>query len=201
MTKTKNNIWFAYTMEIPVIFQSDLTGKPFPNCVQCEKELLCSGVEYLVEKAIQSYPGSSVRATIFEYAICYNCYFKMQDELSKESLEKMDLFFEQQVKTDWWERMRKLIRKKPQTADPWLESCIITGNRRDEVEEYQIFGAFEGEEMLLSIMPYMICGEGMDLLIEQLSGKTLDELNGFKDRLVSPAPVLAELVNQPHLVI
>ena len=55
---------------IPSLFWSDITCKPFENCIKCERYLLEEGTLYLIEKAIKSYVGFDATSTVFEYAMC-----------------------------------------------------------------------------------------------------------------------------------
>ena len=73
------------TSDIPSVFRSTDTKKPFERCIQCNKYLLELDSEYLIEKAIKQYQGFEAKEVIFEYAVCMDCAEKMRQSLSAES--------------------------------------------------------------------------------------------------------------------
>ena len=77
-------------MKIPEIFHSTGTGKPFSHCVSCNKELLNSDNPYIIEKAIRQYLEYKTTDTIFEYAMCMDCYMKIDQSLSDESKHNLE---------------------------------------------------------------------------------------------------------------
>jgi hypothetical protein len=82
--------------EIPKIFYSYQTQKPFSNCLVCSCYLL-EDQTYIIEKALKKHPGFTAQDVIFDYAICLSCALKMRQEFSKESLEKINAYFAEHV--------------------------------------------------------------------------------------------------------
>ena len=88
-------------------------------------------------------------------------------------------------------------------AEKWINHCLITNNSTDELEEFQIYGQFKGNRMVFGAFPYAISGQVLDEMIGLLSAKSLDEMNGFKDQIITPDPTLKELfpTNRPPILI
>ena len=50
-------------------------------------------------------------------------------------------------------------------------------------------------------MPFIIGNIALDEMMNLLSNKTIDELNGFKDKLFSPDPDIKKLFDEPKFVL
>ena len=178
---------------VPEIFRSTETGEPFERCAMCDRYLLDHDTSYVVEKAFRSYRGYKARETVFEYALCYDCREELTSEFSRESMERIQNYFAERV--DMVARRQKLIEDAPEglELDPWVSRCIVTGEPVSEMEEYQVFCECEGPLMLYGYSPYVLGGAAIDEIMELLSAKTLDELNGFADDVLGLPPELEEL--------
>lgn len=180
------------SIEIPKEFHSFDTGKPFCNCVVCEKDLFEPGTHYFVEKAIKKYPNSSATDVIFEYAICLECAMEMRETLSKESMESIDNYFDSRV--NLLSRWKNLTRDNKYDIKDWISNCLITGKHIDELNEYQIYAHCEEDRMLFSLMPYIVSGEVIEEVSELISQKTKDELDGFMGKYLGPPPSIREIL-------
>ena len=179
---------------IPELFQSTETGRPFERCSMCDQYLLDEDASsYVVEKAFRSYRGYEARETVFEYALCFDCQLKLKAEFSRESMERIQDYFKERV--DVAARREMLIEEAPDglELDPWVSRCIVTGEPVSEMEEYQVFCECDGPYMLYGYSPYSLGGAAVDEIVQLLSAKTLDELNGFADDVLGLPPELAEL--------
>ncbi len=174
---------------IPKIFWSDLTSKPFENCVMCEKYLLGEGEHYLIEKALRGYKGLTATSTIFEYAMCIDCAEKMRATLSTDSKSKIDKYYSENINFD--ERRASL---KDTPTEEWLKECVIDKKAASDGGEFQIYGQCFGKNLVVHDFPFMIRGEAIDRIIHLLSAETLDELNGFMEDLTSGPPEFQELL-------
>ena len=74
---------------LPAEFHSFTEEGPFTKCTLCEEPLLEDGTPYLIHKAFHR------SEVIFEYAMCLPCRAKMQEELSTESLERINQYMDQ----------------------------------------------------------------------------------------------------------
>jgi hypothetical protein len=165
---------------IPEMFHSFLKTGPFDRCLMCERDLLIDGTQYLIEKAFKQ------KEVIFEFAMCLDCHDKFSDELSKKTTKRLAQFFSQKV--DLVTRREELLQESADDVNPWLDTCLLTGKKMSEVNEYQIYGHCDGPDLLFSYFPYMICGEGIDQIIELLSKKTIDVLGDFTDKYLGCPP-------------
>lgn len=187
-----------YKIEIPKRFYSDAEDKPFEYCQVCGKYLLAEGTSYVVEKAIRNYEGHDFFSTAYEYAICTPCHQEVQKGMSEESLLKLQQYYS------------SFLAKKQQPIvidihnfelDDWLSKCFFTGNKIKEMKEYQLVAQFNGDKMLMN-MPPMVIGETIiDEMANLLSDKTIDEMNGFRDKYLGPSPEIEEVVFGKRLIL
>lgn len=185
-------------IEIPKIFHSIDKGGLFDECVVCQKNLLEPHCDYFIEKAIKTYDGKSYDV-IFEYAICAECALSFSETLSHESMQKINEFLHSS--TNLKERWHEFTDKHNYNLDDWIDECIITGKKRSELQEYQINTMCRGDQMLFTIMPYMISEDAIDMAQSMLSVKTKDELDNFRDKYLGPGPEISELLKDRTPVI
>lgn len=185
-------------ISIPESFFSDATEKPFEHCIHCSRSLLDSNVHYMIEKVHKYYPELKTKDTIFEYAICIDCYIELRKSLSKESVKNLEKYLNQHV--DLIERRQHLIQNENLDVNTWIGSCIIKNKPVRACTEYQTMCECIGSRMLFTFMPYMICDEAMDEMMELLSEKTLGFFDDFRSRFLGPSPEVRELI-KPHRVL
>jgi len=187
------------TNEVPKIFHSDLTGAPICQCALCNTDL-GEEVDYIVEKAFKKV-GTGVTHTLFEYALCFECIPVMQARMSDESKKNITEYFESKV--DLPKRFQEEFDENQFDVEKWLNNCVVTGKSTDDLEEYQVYGQFKGNRLVYGLFPYTISGEALDQIIHLISAKSLDEMNGFKDQIISPDPTLKELfpTSRPPILI
>jgi hypothetical protein len=184
--------------EIPERFYSFESGKPFTHCLECDKYLL-DGSDYIIEKAIRNYQGYKAEDTIFDYAMCLDCAYKMRSELSKESLAKMEQYFKENANPS--RMMPPDHMDQELDMDQCLSRCIIKDSSIKEVEEYQIFAYCRGNKLNKAIPPYMVSHAVTEELMEQLSSATKDFLDGFYEKHFSPDPGLLQPIDGPRVLI
>lgn len=186
--------------EIPSIFYSDRDSKPFSHCISCEKYLLENGTLYVIEKAIKKYEKFKTTDTIFEYAMCLNCYYKVWESFSDISKTKMQDYFERNAKLDT--KKETLLKRGALKMDDLLSRCIIKGTPIDEASEYQICCQCDGKNILFGHSLFMISGEAVDEIANLLSNKTLGEIDGFMGEFFSWPPELKRSPrDQPVFVV
>ncbi|NQT25494.1 hypothetical protein HQ585_09065 [candidate division KSB1 bacterium] len=186
-------------VEIPKLFYSDATGMPFHRCVDCGISLLESGTHYFIEKAIKNYPKLGTTDTIIEYAICYECYMEVQKSLSKQSLQSIETYFLENV--NLYTRMKEVLEPVDSDPERWLSKCIVKGIDRKTAPEYQIMCECTGNQMHLSLAPYMVSMEALNEITDLLSAQTLDALNDFhKEHLGMPPELEPILKDQPYFM-
>lgn len=172
----------------PRLYNSE-TGKPFQNCLVCNTGLAESGDDYFVERIFRRVPSLGVTEAIFEYALCMSCAENMRDELSLESKEQVEKFFESKL------RQRSLL-----SQGTGMDTCLLTGKSIVDSEEFSYHGHCRGNKMFRSIFPYAISDAAMDEISELLSDETTDQLNDFKGKYFTGPPEYADLLNPNRLL-
>lgn len=178
--------------EIPTIFYDTVEERPIEECKICGKALLTSDEPYVIEKAFKQ------KEVLFEYAMCMDCANNMRQDMSKDSMQRIEQFMLQNGR--FQDRFNDL-RYEDFDTDKWLNNCIITNQDRDEQEEYQIQGIFMGDQMVSNQFPYMISGEAMEQMQELLSPETRGEIDRFKDEFFDLPPELADLFKDPKYIL
>ena len=187
------------TVNIPPLFHAYSTHAPFERCISCDKYLLEDNTEYLIEKAIRQYPDYGTQDVIFEYAMCFNCAELMRQELSQESMANIQQYFNDRV--DLYGHHQEMMYDHSLDAEAWLNRCIVTGEPRATLEEYQIYGHCQGNQLVFSYMPYLISGQAMEALSELISEKTKGEIDRFIDEHFGIPPELKEPIKDRPLVL
>lgn len=181
-----------YKIEIPRQFHSDAESKPFDHCLVCNKYLLKDGTTYMIEKAFKTYKGYDFYSTVSEYAICMNCYLKMQEKLSEESKMNLQSYYSKTISEKAADPV--LINRSEFDLNQWLSKCFFKGNNIKEMSEYQVVAQFDGSKMILTMPPLVIGETALNEMSALLSDKTIDEMNGFRDKYLGPPPDIEELV-------
>ncbi len=176
-------------IDIPKEFHSFSTGTLFDRCLECDKYLLDGDTEYFIEKAIKKYEGFEAQDVIFEYAICIQCAERMRNSMSKASQQSIQQYFMDNV--DLLKRM-EIMQANPNNPETWMDKCLIKGERKSGLNEYQIYAHCNGNKLNLTQMPYLVSGAALEEISAVLSTETLDEFDDFSRRHFGPPPELAE---------
>jgi len=164
-------------LSIPGIFYNSDTKVPMTNCIDCDYNLWQGDRYYMIEKVFKKYQELDSIEVLFEYAICSQCYDKMKDGLSAESMTTLSNYM--MNNTDI-EGMQRRIEEHPTDPEKWLSHCMIKGTEINDLNEYQIGACFKGNEMATNFMPpFLIGGEAMEEITNLLSKETKDEMDGF----------------------
>jgi hypothetical protein len=186
-------------IEIPKQFYSDSEGKPFENCLVCNKYLLKEGTSYVVEKALKTYKDYDFYSTVYEYAICLDCHTKMQEKMSEESKINLQSYYSKTITTKSSEPI--LISSNNFDLNDWLSKCFFKGSLVKEMKEYQVVAQFNGSKMVLNMPPLVIGESALNEMSALLSQKTIDEMNGFRDKFLGPPPDIEELIYGKRLIL
>ena len=181
--------------EIPKTFYSFIDEKPFENCADCGKGLLNNNTEYLIERVYRNHKEYKTSEVIFDYAICMDCAMRLHQEMSNESKQKLQQFFQSNLNL---EKRNQLIRDK-KSIEESLSTCLVSGDDLVECEEYQVCAHCVGDKVFMGNPPYMISGKILDRIMHLLSNETQDILNGFYDKIRTPSPGIYE--PDPKLVL
>lgn len=189
----------SHSVDIPEIFHSDEHKSAFSHCKLCEKELLESNTEYIIEKAFSKNIYTGKTAVVFEYAFCKECVEKFNTQISQESMRNMIQFFE--THANLLERNQYFIDNDIFAPETWLQKCIINHSDISELEEYQISGYFVGNKLYMNHTPYMISGKALEAISNVLSKETKESMDDLWDKLIDlPSDVLEIFKRKPVLI-
>lgn len=180
---------------IPKPFKSVETGEDFKCCLICD-ELLETKSRYFIEKIFTQNLKLGSSETLYEYAICEPCLNKMQEELSKESLQSIQNLYRMHG-FNIIKKMEHLLASKNYDINSWLKACSFTAKPIMECSEYQITGMVENGLFVFGETPLVVSDDFLALTNEVLSKKTKDFLDGFKDDFFDLSPELKDLIKGP----
>ncbi len=162
-------------IEVPEEFWSFETGKPLAACRLCGKDLMMEGTNYLIEKAFRN------DETIFEHAMCLDCYAKCHESMSDESKIRIRDYFAEHV--DMKQRDLDLLERHGTDHSKWLGHCMVKGYPLAECGEYQIYGYCIDKDLVFSGAPYALSGEVIEEILELLSPQTLGVMKDLSAKL------------------
>jgi len=185
---------YCPAIQVPRVFHSVLKEGPFERCLICNTVLLDEGVGYMIEKI---YKGTEV---IVEHAICLKCCLEQREELSRESRTRIDRYLARHI--DINRRRREMPQIEQMGVETWISKCMVTGKHIDQTDEYQIYAHCDGEHLLFSGYPFMICAEALSELQKLLSQKTRDFMNDFIGEYHGlPGEFIDNFDNSPMLLL
>lgn len=185
-------------IQVPEIFHCEQTKSAFTNCTLCDADFTNTDTRYTIEKAYRQDVQKQTKELVFEIAVCEHCSKNVYDELSEDSKNKIQAHFLEKV--DFLERYEKFEEFNLFDTDSWLTNCLTTGKPMDELEEYQIYAFCEGTEMIFFNGPYMLSGIAIDNIMQLMSNKTLDILNGYTKRILGVPPGSEEKISSRKLI-
>ncbi len=185
-------------VDIPEQFYSDGEGRPFETCVVCGKNLLEDGTRYVIEKAMKNYAESHYTATLFEYAMCLDCYQEMQKGMSEESMRNLQEYYLRVIEEKGGQLIT--IDLSDFNLNDWLSKCFFKDQPVNEMKEYQLIGQFDGNRMVMNTPPMAIGEEVMEEMSELLSEQTKGEMDRFREKFLGPPPEIEELLHGRKLI-
>ncbi len=180
-------------MDIPQELHNSETGGLIEQCLVCHKNVVESGEPYFLEKIARNVPQLEIREVLFEYAMCMNCAESMREELSRESLEKIEQFMQ-------GHDLPVVNHSEEEEADYNLGICAVTEKSLNECLEFAYHAVCIGTELHPVFSPYAISDTVMDEIGDQLSQKTVDALDDFKGRHFTGPPEVAKLISSRRLI-
>ena len=165
---------------IPNLFHCFETDEPFARCSDCKKPLHDKPNGYLVQKAFQH------GEPIMEVALCYDCHQQLQADYSEESRDAIINFHLDHA--DLPNRLEQLHDQPTDSLTPWIGSCLTCQRSLGECDEYILATQCIQDVMVFGEVPVMVCGTCMQTLVSQLSEKTRDENDRWRQRCLPMAP-------------
>jgi hypothetical protein len=183
-------------LQIPNLFHDSLSKAPFAKCQVCEKELIQSNSEYIIEKVFRKNTISNKMEILFEYAICYSCALNLTNSYSKESKENLQRYFMEAMHDKFEIAAQKQLNSEIDIYDQ-LSTCAITGKHVSELDEYQIVGRFKGGFIRKDELPFLIGSGSMDDVSDLLSNETLDNMDDFTGKYLTGPPEFRDYFKSP----
>jgi len=175
-------------LPIPEVFLAEDTKTPIDKCIDCEHDLLKGDRFYVIEKVFKRYPAIGKVEVLFEYGICDQCYDKMKEKMSAESMQNLSNYM--MNNTDF-EGLHKRINEHPDDPIAWLDRCMIKDTPIEQLSEYQMGAFFKGDRLLTNYLPpFMVGNAAMEEMNAVLSKETKDEMDDFMDEHFGVPPEL-----------
>lgn len=162
-------------IQVPEEFWSFETGEPMKACRLCGRDLMMEGTNYLIEKAFKN------GETIFEHALCLDCYTKCHEEMSDDSKIRIRDYFAERV--DMNARHSTLFEKHGTKHNRWISHCMVKGYPVEECGEYQLYGFCIDKDLVFSGAPYVLSGEVIEEILDLLSSETLGVMSELSAKL------------------
>jgi len=156
----------------------------FDACTVCDTDLPAAEDGYLV---IKNFRG---REVIYELGLCMACAEQLGASYSEESRAAIDGLF---AEVGW---IDQALTRQAAPPDDWataLTACALTGQSRDEFDEYQIVAACDGRDMMVNLFPYVIGTRGIEQITARLSQATQDTWDRFVGDHLGLPPELRSL--------
>jgi hypothetical protein len=178
--------------KIPREFFQDAEKKLFTTCSFCEVNL-GETTPYMIEKAFKVHPESGARLTLYEYAICHSCSVKKMEAMSKDSVQNIQRYMQENVYSNWDD-----VR---QGEGGHLDFCMATGSKISDLSEYSYVGQFIGKKMVVGLFPMAFDASLGEVMQDLLSESTKKEFDDFMDTITSIPPELKELFKEKRPVM
>lgn len=161
-------------------------GEFFTHCKVCQKEL--KDAIFFVEKAYQKNLNGKGFFVLFEFAICHKCRDEMAENISKESLMRMQKYMLSH-RTD----IEKNLLQKG------INYCSIYGDKLTSDDAYHRMGIIQNNKLMSPpiSMGYKAIEEYQELLSDQTKGF----IDDFYNRYIDIPPSLARLFNNSQKTI
>ena len=182
---------------IPKVFQKS-DGGLMETCILCNKNLLQPAQDYFIEKAFRVIPEYRKTEVIFEYAMCLSCAESMRNELSSESKERIERYFQEHLD---FSKRQSLLQPRRAAFPNWIRECLVSGNPIKKSTEYSLYAHAYGKKLVYDMFPYAISGAAMEEVNELLSEKTREVLDDFIGSHFSGPPEVAEILKKRPVLI
>ena len=97
------------------------------------------------------------------------------------------------------------FEKRQQLWDNWEEewksNCIFSDKPVQENDEYHIVGHFQNGELLPQQAPFLIGQDMIEMIQENLSQETKDEMDRFGQHFLGPDPTIKALMEDSQFVM
>ena len=150
----------------------------------CNNNLLSSNIGYHIEKSFNKNLQTGKFELFFEYALCFNCQQNLAQEFSKETTERIKMYYDLYI--DFDKRYEDLTKNNEIDINNWISHCIFTKKPITKIDEYHIGGYCYGNDFVVGALPFAISWQAINEMESLYSKKTKDILNGFEALILPP---------------
>ncbi|MFK7736554.1 MAG: hypothetical protein AB8B50_11015 [Pirellulaceae bacterium] len=109
-----------------------------------------------------------------EMAICMDCRSKIAEELSEDSMKRMQAFVEERFDMDL--RYETTSQWDASELDRWTSECVFLKTPLEECKNFQVAAMCKGNMMSIDILPLMISEAATEEMQKLMSKKTRERL-------------------------
>ncbi|MEM8735895.1 MAG: hypothetical protein AAGG44_16825 [Planctomycetota bacterium] len=153
---------------IPKQFHSLYHEGPFTRCIDCGRDLMDPECTYCIERVFRG------TEPICEMAICLDCRAKISEELSKDSMMRIQAYVEERL--DFELRYEATTEWEGSQIERWIDHCALLKIPVSECRGYQIAALCKGNMMSIDMLPMMISGTATEEMQRLMSKKTRERL-------------------------
>ena len=176
---------------VPEVFCQQDSKTPFGQCTLCGCSL--ARQQYIVEKVIKNYPTLNTSEVILEYAMCLSCAQNMHMELSEESRRKVAAYLSAHIDREGRNKAAQQAGNRPGQR---IANCLVKGWQVDQSAGYSIYALCEGAEIIYGDLPYALCDEAQEEIVQLLSAQSLKLLDDFIGNHFSGPPEIVEILKR-----
>jgi hypothetical protein len=155
-------------------------NEPFSYCAFCNREFKENEL-YFVEKAFKHHVNLKASDIILEYALCNPCMEEIRANLSIDSKQRIESYFENNLNPDYMDAQNL---------------CCVHGESIYDADEYQVIAVCRDGKLEAGARPLILGTKAMEEVQELLSAQTKEELNDFFDRITDLPPELKRILKQ-----
>jgi len=163
--------------KIPKLFHSTVEESTFKSCSKCDRELIESELQYMIEKVF--IPND----VLFEFALCQYCIEAAQKCISEETMQKLMAFNQNEM----FGKI-KLINDFMHSGIEEIQQKLHDENPEQDFSRCSVVGHFVSDAVHPQMPFICVSEETVHEMQELYSRKTRDDIDDFMDfvNLVPP---------------
>ena len=180
----------VYVTDIPKMFWSVYSEKPFQSCLKCKVPLVEANT-FVVQKRVVG------DETVFEMAMCERCREQMANEFSEETRENLTNHMNEQLLNS----AEKLAAEADDDGhivvaeitddevgqkmmNDSIDHCMMCEKARSECHRYSLMSLCSDDQLIAQVTPIvrtpmMMCEDCEGSMSDLVSQKTRDQWNDF----------------------
>ncbi len=184
-----------FNQHLPSYLKSFKSDEHFKRCSICNGKLEDVSL-YIIEKNFHRISTNTNFDPIHEHAVCVNCTQMMNQEVSEESMESMQIFM-QKHGTELMQNINSFKESENPDLNLWNQYCSFTRESISNEKEYTISAMIQDGQMINDNIPIITSGKFVQSMYAILSKSTKEYFDDFKDEFYDLPPDIKEIVNTP----